>query len=178
MSIDYRGAAELHFGEALGECILKGADASVAAKELQSAFTEFFRDSSPSALAMDGRAQQWRVRIRLYNMANQNEPEADTDADHAADYPGEMVIAGLPGVAAELAVLTQAFHGVACQGMDVETLKHRLKSLRPTLSRRRVAGHNDAVWRVPYKVLTADAFGGDNRELDWLARVDVIRETT
>lgn len=115
-------------------------------------------------LEHDGRAAAWRVRVRLYDLAkSQDDPEADSDTDTAADYPGDMVLRGLPAVADYLAELAQAFHGGPCAGMDAETMAHRLKSLRPTLSRR---GGN-ARWRVPYSPPTNG---------EWLAVVNIARE--
>lgn len=120
----------------------------------------------------DGRAQRWRVRVRLYNAARMDEPEADSDPDLAPERNGATILAGLPAVADHLAALASGFHKQACAGLDAATLRHKLKSLRPTISRR----GGDAVWRVPYRVFQAgDAFHGESREQDWLARVDVER---
>jgi hypothetical protein len=114
------------------------------------------------ASSMDRREVQWRVRVRLYLAARHDEPQADSDPDLPPDKPGATLIAGLPGVAEYLATLATGFHeGATVSGLDEATLRHRLKSLRPTLSRR----GGDAVWRVKYKA------GGT----DWLARVDVER---
>ena len=112
---------------------------------------------------IDGRMTCWRIRVRLYDNATPQEPQADSDAERPADSEGATVVTGLPGVAYELATLAMGYHGGECGGLDQETLQHRLKSLRPTLSRR---GGN-AVWRVPYKTPSGD---------EWLARVDVRRE--
>lgn len=121
----------------------------------------------------DGRAKEWRVRIRLYAKTNMDEPEADTDPDLAPDAPGTLLLAGLPQVANELARTAEAFHGTV-SGLGEQTLLHRLKSLRPTLSRR----GGDAVWRVPYQVTTREGdFTGESRVTEWLARVDIQRET-
>lgn len=132
--------------------------------------------------AVDGRAEQWRVRVRLYRTDRMNEPEADSDPDAAADAPGTEVVHGLPGVATHLAQLATHFHGSLPAGLEDATLRHRLKSLRPTLSRN--GGHG--VWRVPYQVevgrgvavLRANGFPPEIGLQDWLARVDVQREAT
>jgi len=117
---------------------------------------------APTPSSSDARTAQWRVRVRLYREPQLTEPEADTDKEQAPDYPGETVIAGLPGVAEHLRELAIVYHGPVTAGLDAATLLHRLKALRPTLSRR----GGDAVWRVPYTVSGAG----------WLARVDVRRE--
>jgi len=112
----------------------------------------------------DGRATNWRVRIRLYGPQSATEPEADTDPDLPPDKAGTAVVHGLPGVAEFLRdVATPAHAPSHLSGLEPDTLRHRLKSLRPTLSRR---GGN-ATWRVPYQV--------DFK--DWMARVDVEKVT-
>lgn len=128
--------------------------------------------TSGSIMVADGRSARWRVRIRLYNTARMDEAEADSDPDLPADRMGAEIIEGLPGVTEHLAVLATAFHKQACAGLDNATLLHRLKGFRPTLSRR----GGEGTWRVPYRIyITGDAFKGDSREQDWLARVDVER---
>lgn len=121
--------------------------------------------------AVDGRAAQWRCRVRLYrgerDAGDAGEPQADTDPDAQANAPGSAVLSGLPAVADELAALAAAYHGSDCSGLERDTLLHRLKALRPTLSRR----GGDAVWRVPYAVYEANGGAGHA----WLARVDVER---
>lgn len=147
----------------------------VAYASLVGEFIKRAKERTPAAVnEADGRAARWRVRVRLYNDARPSEPEADSDPDLPADAPGATILHGLPAVAEHLAVLAATFHRQACAGLDDATLRHRLKSLRPTLSRR----GGDAVWRVPYKIFQAgDAFRGDSREQAWLARVDVERAT-
>lgn len=125
---------------------------------LGAAIVAQIKNRTPSAI-LDGRAQQWRCRVRLYK-AGMSEPEADSDPDIDADKPGTLIIAGLPGVAEELGRTAREFHGANCAGLDMDTLRHRLKSLRPTLSRR----GGDAVWRVPYRAPDG---------VEWLARVDI-----
>ncbi len=111
---------------------------------------------------MDARTQAWRIRVRLYHRDRRDEPEADSDPDLSPDRQGTTVVHGLPAVAEELSVLASRYHGVECIGLEREVLLHKLKSLRPTLSRR----GGDAVWRVTYTTPTGE----------WLARVDVARE--
>jgi hypothetical protein len=96
----------------------------------------------------DARAAQWRTRIRLYAAAKPDEPLADTDPERPPDAPGTMVLRGLPEVATILSELAASYHGTACVGLDLATLLHKLRGLRPTLSRR----GGDAVWRLGYQV--------------------------
>lgn len=117
----------------------------------------------------DGRTAKWRCRFRVYR-EDQDEPEADTDADMPPDRAGSTIISGLPSVGAEVIALANAFHAKdAVLGLSREDVAHKLKGLRPTLSRR---GGN-AVWRVKYQ--TIDNLHGTER--NWLMRVDIIRET-
>lgn len=141
--------------------------------------TEFLRRCrvrSPVALEADGRATKWRCRVRLYNMNRPDEAEADSDPDRPADAMGDTVLGGLPAVADWLATLARNFHADASlAGLDSQTLRHRLKALRPTISRRK----GNAVWRVPYQMQPAQIGLGRPAAQDWMARVDVIRvETT
>lgn len=143
--------------------------------------TEFLRRCrvrSPVALEADGRATKWRCRVRLYNMNRPDEAEADSDPDLPADAMGETVLGGLPAVADWLATLARGFHAdTQTAGLDGATLRHRLKSLRPTISRRK----GNAVWRVPYQMgekleyVSGGRFGSHTEMKDWMARVDVIR---
>ncbi len=110
----------------------------------------------------DGRASEWRIRVRLYTIARQYSPVADSDPELALDAPGSLVVRGLPGVAMTLMNMAESHHGAPCEGLDASTLGNKIRGLRPTLSRR---GGN-AVWRVPYHVNGAH----------WLARVDIQRE--
>lgn len=116
---------------------------------------------------LDGRAVKWRTRTRIYDRTRLgDEPVADTDPDLSPDAKGTSVLVGLPGVAMEVRELAHAYHETCqhpgpCVGLELVTLLHKLKGLRPTLSRR---GGN-AVWRLPYTVA--------GRE--WLARVDIER---
>lgn len=135
-------------------------------------FVRRVKTRSPSVVAEnDARTAQWRVRVRLYNALRMDEPEADSDPDLPPDHPGQTVLNGLPAVAEHLAQLASTYHRQSCAGLDHASLMHRLKSLRPTISRR----GGDATWRVPYRIFQAGAFEGDKREQEWLARVDVER---
>lgn len=114
----------------------------------------------------DGRAAMWRVRIRLYRENDPDTLQADSDPDLSPDLPGTMVIDGLPKVGQALHRIAFLYHSQeggdpALQGLDSESLKQRIKSLRPTLSRR----GGSATWRVPYVV----------RAERWIARVDVCK---
>lgn len=110
-------------------------------------------------LVNDGRAVPWRVRIQLFD--DTGELQADSDHDSPLEAAGETEIYGLPAVAEWLVAVTTEFHGGLVGGLGRHTLKQKLRSLRPMLSR----GDGWAVWRVPYTVM----------ELPWLARVDVRR---
>lgn len=140
----------------------QGVPLEAAWRLISAEFLRRCRVRSPVSLEADGRATKWRCRVRLYNMNRPDEAEADSDPDRPADAMGETVLGGLPAVAEWLAQLAHGFHaGMEINGLDLTTLRHRLKALRPTISRR---GGN-AVWRVPYTV----------SDLGWMARVDVIR---
>lgn len=112
----------------------------------------------------DGRAVAWRVRVRLFGPNNLKELAADSDPDLPVESLGATVLQGLPAVAEHVAALAMGFHGVPCAGLDLGTLQHKIKGLRPTLSRR---GGN-ATWRLNYS--TPDG--------EWIARADLAREET
>jgi hypothetical protein len=127
-----------------------------------------------SVVETDARTAKWRIRIRLYDMRQPNEPQADTDPELPADAVGTTVLRGLPAVADEVISLANIFHNSPkpLMGMNTEELDRRLRGLRPTLSRR---GGN-AVWRIPYD--TFETWGpGEAHKAAWLARVDVERVT-
>lgn len=149
-------------------------------RALTGEFLRRARDRVPNPLGEpDGRTQGWRVRVRLYLKTRMDEPEADSDPDLPAELPGATMIYGLTNVADHLRILAADFHGAPCAGLDSNTLAHRLKSLRPTISRR----GGDAVWRVPYVVevgrgraeLAANGLPASIGVQDWLARVDIVR---
>lgn len=114
------------------------------------------------AVITDGRTNNWRVRVRLYAADRPNDVIADSDPNSRPDAAGNDVVNGLPAVAELVATLAQAWHGAPCVGLDSATLRHKLKGLRPTLSRR---GGN-AVWRLDYRTAISS----------YLARVDIQRE--
>lgn len=144
----------------------------VAWAALVGEFVKRAKERSPDIIGeADGRLQRWRSRVRLYNAARMDEPEADSDPDLPADSSGATVLLGLPAVADDLAILASKYHKAACAGLDGDTLRHRLKSLRPTISRR----HGNATWRVPYRVFVPRNTIQDGGEQEWLARVDVER---
>ncbi len=121
-----------------------------------------------SDLELDKRARHYRVRIRLYDQGDPDEPQADSDPELGPGEPGTVICAGLKGVAATVMQMAAAFHRTtALVGLDAETLEARIPGLRPTLSRR---GGN-AVWRLPYDTERAT----EGREPAWLARVDLER---
>ena len=125
----------------------------------------------PDQMPPDNRAVAWRLRLRLYATDDTaTEPVADSDPDLPPDQSGTIICRGLPAVADYLRDTATAFHtgaddhpGLTITGLDSATLAHRIKGLRPTLSRR---GGN-AVFRV--------AYGTPGHE--WLARIDIERAT-
>jgi hypothetical protein len=130
-------------------------------KQLLAAFFIAAKGTAPTVAEMDARTAKWRTRIRLYDAREPDEVMADTDPDLPPGNDGAMVRSGLPAVAEWLAEVATDFHGETLGGLDMPTLRHKLKALRPTLSRR---GGN-AVWRVRYT----------SSRGEWLARVDVVR---
>lgn len=119
---------------------------------------------------------KWRVRVRLYEVDNP-EPLADTDPDLPAAAPGSTLLTTLPAMAEHVAKLAYSFHGVAhgeIKGLEPETLRHKLKSLRPTLSRRK----GNATWRLPYWTGPSPVNLSASYTRHFTARVDVERVTT
>jgi len=117
-------------------------------------------------LEKDKRASYWRVRLKLFKSSDGG-LEADSDPELPLEEPGATVVRGLPGVAEWAGELVEAFHGgrgETAKWLDNATTQKRLKSLRPTLSRK----HGKAVWRVDYEV---------NGEA-WRALIDIVREDT
>lgn len=112
----------------------------------------------------DGRARSWRVRLRLYR-AGIESPEADSDPELSPESPGAESLPSLPAIIPWLRDTATAFHGCEVDGLQHDTLVHRLRSVRPLLSRREKEGRTGVTWRVPYTV-------GDT---GWMARVDIVR---
>lgn len=127
--------------------------------------------SSPAGLH-DGRSANWRCRFRYYDQRQPDEPKGDSDEGMPADFPGEMIVTGLPNVARMVLDLARQVHGTsALVGLTMPDLDRRLKGLRPTLSRR----GGDAVWRIPYD--TFETFNERSVKRGWLVRVDISRTT-
>lgn len=128
--------------------------------------------------AIDGRAVAWRVRVQLQR-AERPDVVADTDPQLRLDEGGTEVVRGLPAVAAMVADICTAYHvGKVVEGLDEATLRHALKSIRPTISRT----GGEAIWRPRYTVTTpaseAGALRSDAPRIEeWVARVDVRRHT-
>lgn len=120
-------------------------------------------DCCGQPISVDARAVSWRCRIYLYDAAD--DIRADSDDGLPLGAPGTLITVGLLGVAEALSFAASQYHNQETVGLDEATLRHRLKALRPTLSRR---GGN-AVWRVPYQV------SGDGAARHWMARVDIER---
>lgn len=147
---------------------------------LFSELADHFKTKPDAAAIMDGRTVKWRCRFRIYDIGKGKDadPEADTDDGLPLDQPGTTIISGLPNVATEVALLARAFHqgrgdfrdADQLAGLSSVELERRLKSLRPTLSRR---GGN-ATWRVPYD--TISTFNEQAHKRGWEMRVDIQRE--
>lgn len=138
------------------------AELGLPASDVMPHFEVAMRHWFKGGFKADGRANTWRARIRLYQDEYPNEPTADSDPDLGPDKPGASTFKGLPAVAECVAELAHEFHRGPCAGLNVETLKEKLKGLRPTISRRR----GNAVWRLGYKA--PDGY-------TWTARVDIER---
>lgn len=87
--------------------------------------------------ARDGRAIDWRVRVRLYGEKDGFE-EAFADTDPGADpgAPGETVVSGLPAVASFAVDVAVEHHDQACSGLDGAAMGRKLRSLRTQLAYR------------------------------------------
>jgi hypothetical protein len=152
-------ACNLHNGEIL-DLIAKG-------------FAAQFYDAT--SMELDGRAAYWRCRFRIYSNAMPDEPQADSDPDLDANQPGATIIRGLPAVGAELQLLAHAFHKTASlRGLGPEDVARSIRGIRPTLSRRKATGHEDATMRINYDTL--ESFNEQSRKRGWLARIDLVRE--
>jgi hypothetical protein len=97
----------------------------------------------------DGRAHEWRIRLRLYDLSRPHDPQADTDPNLSPELPGTMIVRGLPAIAKLIADHASAFHGAACAGLETTVLKRRIKSLRTQLSNR---GEGTGTMTVDYEV--------------------------
>lgn len=156
---DIAAACNLHNGEVLG-LITKG-------------FNAQFYDLT--SMETDGRAAYWRCRFRLYSNAQPDEPQADSDPDLDPGQPGAQIIRGLPAVGSELIMLASTFHGTASlRGLAGDDIARAIRGIRPTLSRRKASGHEDATMRIHYDTL--ETFNEKARTRGWLARVDLVRE--
>jgi hypothetical protein len=112
---------------------------------------------------------RWRCRFRLY-FEGEDTPIYDSDPQAAPDKPGILIIEGLVKVAEHLQKVVEQFHQEYYPKCELrewtsDILKHRLKSLRPTISRK----SGFAVWRVPFTVTSGEQYQ------DFIARVDVQR---
>ena len=96
-------------------------------------------------------------------MANQNEPAADTDDDLPPGADGRMVKAGLPAVMEWLAELGVEFHKGQCPGLSLPELMHKLRSVRPAVSKNK----GFATFAVNYTTM-----GGEWRALVKILKVD------
>lgn len=115
----------------------------------------------------DGRALQWRVRLRLYDAADGYvNVIADSDDGVPHDQMGATVIHGLPAVASWIAELSAAHHKAPCAGLDSASLRRKLASLRTQLSYRK---DGTGTLRAEYQVMSGE------RLRYMVARCDVER---
>lgn len=124
---------------------------------------------TPEPKVADNRAKMWRCRFRIYDAQRADDVVADTDDDLPADAPGTAIIAGLPNVAVEAALIAKTFHDDCGHGtvykMTESDLARGLRGLRPTLHRNGGKGR----WSINYTT------GPINRP--WLMRIDIVKET-
>lgn len=98
----------------------------------------------------DGRARDWRVRMFIFDYARGlDEPVANTDPELGLGLPGTLVLRGLPAVMKYIAKTTSDFHGAACVGLDQNTLKRKLNTLRTMMAYRQ---DGTATLRIDYQV--------------------------
>lgn len=159
-------------GEALADRL--GLGVPEALEALRTQVRRNLATVSLNGAGTDGRAVKWRIRVQLQR-GDRPDVVADTDPDKPLDQAGSEVVSGLPAVAGAVADICAAYHvGRELSGLEPETLRHSLKSLRPALSRQ----GGMAVWRPRYTVSAgATALSDAPRVEAWLARVDVRRET-
>jgi hypothetical protein len=89
------------------------------------------------------------LRVRLYDITQPDEPEADSDSDLAPGLPGTTIVRGLLAVTQLLSDLASTFHGDACAGLNKKTLARKVGSLRTQLSCR---GDGHGTLRAYYEV--------------------------
>lgn len=120
--------------------------------------------------ANDGRAEMWRIRVRLYDTSVSNsDPMAGADSDwgRPADAPGETVVRGLASVFKAAVEAAESYHGLGLYGLGPEVQELKVRGIRPTLSRNKGRG----VMRIPYGTASLAAER-------YLARVDILKEET
>lgn len=124
-----------------------------------------------TAAELDGRSAWWRIRVRIYDTRQGDEPRADSDPDKSPDQPGELVVRGMPAVVLAFTGMASQFHGsTALVGAGPEELARKIRGLRPTLSRKK----GSATMRVPYD--TQDTHSLTDRPAAWIARIDIQQE--
>lgn len=121
---------------------------------------------------LDGRAQWWLFRVRLYDMhVNPDEPIADSDANLSADLPGATQVRGLWKVLSEAAAGAADYHAPATlRGWTAEDQERKLRGIRPTLSRNR----GRASLRVQYDTEASVTDARDHTPR-YLARIDILK---
>lgn len=125
-----------------------------------------------TAAELDGRAAWWRIRVRIYDMRQGDEPRADSDPELSPEKPGALVVRGMPAVTETFAEMARAFHGeTSLIGAGPEDLARKVKAFRPTLSRNKQRG----TLRISYD--TQDTHSLTDRPAAWIARIDIQQET-
>lgn len=118
----------------------------------------------------DGRAVDWRARIRIYDEAKMDQPEGDTDPDLPADAPGAMVLHGLPSVLGVVMDVVSRHHGSAALGINRASLQRKIASLRTQISNAR---RDSGKFTVDYQVVEHKF--GRAMDRNMTLRCDVVR---
>lgn len=132
-----------------------------AVKSLMDPTTSTFRD---------GRAVDWRARIRIYDEAKMDQPEGDTDPDLLADAPGALILHGLPSVLGVVMEVVARHHGTPALGIDRVSLQRKIASLRTQISNAR---RDSGKFTVDYQVVEHKF--GRAMDRNMTLRCDVVR---
>lgn len=167
--LDLKSSAHAYADTIAADCNLHNGEVlALIAKGFGAQFNDM------TSMELDGRAAFWRCRFRLYSNAMPDEPQADSDPVLDPGQPGAQIIRGLPAVGSELIALAASYHGTASlRGLSHDDVARAIRGIRPTLSRRKAAGHEDATMRLEYDTL--ESFSEQTRKRGWLARVDLVR---
>jgi hypothetical protein len=97
----------------------------------------------------DGRAQEWQVRVRIYDNANSIDPLVESDPDLHPAQPGRTIVRGLGSVAKLIVDQVTAYHGTVCPGLEPQVLARKIRTLRTQMSYR---GDGTGTFRAAYEV--------------------------